>query len=144
LADRRLLRHWKQNLRSKTFVGTSENALHIQIWTARIAILPLRYLQMRVRYGWSLSSLVALLRPQLFVCRDLQAWLDDPSTLHLPWLACTLTSWQGNFSLQFRAAQAQPESPNTPIAPTNTFFSNRTTVHSGQFAQSCGMPCPYQ
>ena len=27
----------KQNLRIKTFVGTSENALYIQIWTALIA-----------------------------------------------------------------------------------------------------------
>ncbi len=29
----------KQNLRIKTFVGTSSNALQIQIWTALIALL---------------------------------------------------------------------------------------------------------
>jgi IS4 transposase len=29
----------KQNLKVKTFVGTSENALYIQIWTALIAML---------------------------------------------------------------------------------------------------------
>ncbi len=68
----------KQNLRIKTFVGTSANALHIQIWTALIAMLLLKYLQLRARYGWSLSNLVALLRQQLFVYRDLQAWLDEP------------------------------------------------------------------
>jgi hypothetical protein len=68
----------KQNLRIKTFVGTSANALHIQIWTALIAMLLLRYLQLRARFGWSLSNLVALLRQQLFVYRDLQAWLDHP------------------------------------------------------------------
>jgi Domain of unknown function (DUF4372)/Transposase DDE domain len=71
-------RYLKQNLRIKTFVGTSANALHIQIWTALIAILLLKYLQLRARYGWSLSNLVALLRQQLFVYRDLQAWLDQP------------------------------------------------------------------
>ena len=71
-------RYLKQNLRIKTFVGTSANALHIQIWTALIAMLLLKYLQLRARYGWSLSNLVALLRQQLFVYRDLQTWLDTP------------------------------------------------------------------
>jgi hypothetical protein len=71
-------RHLKQNLRIKTFVGTSANALYIQIWTALIAMLLLKYLQLRARYGWSLSNLVALLRQQLFVYRDLQTWLDEP------------------------------------------------------------------
>jgi hypothetical protein len=71
-------RHLKQNLRIKTFVGTSANALHIQIWTALIALLVLKYLQLRASFGWSLSNLVALLRQQLFVYRDLWDWLDDP------------------------------------------------------------------
>jgi hypothetical protein len=68
----------KQNLRIKTFVGTSPNALPIQIWTALIALLVLKYLQLRARFGWSLSHLAALLRQQLFVYRDLFAWIDEP------------------------------------------------------------------
>ena len=68
----------KQNLRIKTFVGTSSNALQIQIWTALIALLLLKYLQLRARFGWSLSNLAALLRQQLFVYRDLFAWIDEP------------------------------------------------------------------
>jgi hypothetical protein len=68
----------KQNLRIKTFVGTSSNALQIQIWTALIALLVLKYLQLRARFGWSLSNLAALLRQQLFVYRDLFAWIDQP------------------------------------------------------------------
>jgi len=68
----------KQNLRIKTFVGTSANALKIQIWTALIAMLLLKYLQLRATYGWSLSNLVALLRQQLFVYRDLFVWLNQP------------------------------------------------------------------
>jgi hypothetical protein len=57
-------------------VGTSENALQTQIWTALIAMLLIKYLQLRARFGWSLSNLVALLRQQLFVYRDLSsgAW----------------------------------------------------------------------
>lgn len=68
----------KQLLRVKTFVGTSANALKTQVWTALIAALILKYLQLRSSFGWSLSNLVALLRQQLFVYRDLHRWLDDP------------------------------------------------------------------
>ena len=68
----------KQNLKIKTFVGTSPNAVRIQIWTALMAILLLKYLQMRSRLVWSLSNLLALLRLNLFVHRDLWAWVDQP------------------------------------------------------------------
>jgi IS4 transposase len=68
----------KQNLKIKTFLGTSANAVNTQIWTALIAILILRYLQLKATFGWSLSNLTALLRHQLFVYRDLFAWLNDP------------------------------------------------------------------
>ena len=68
----------KQSLRIKTFVGTSANALKTQIWTALIAMLVLKYLKLKSSYGWSLSNLVALLRQQLFVYRDLWTWLNDP------------------------------------------------------------------
>ena len=68
----------KQNLKIKTFVGTSANAVRIQIWTALIAILVLKYLKMRSRIHWSLSNLLALLRLNLFVHRDLWAWVDEP------------------------------------------------------------------
>jgi Sec-independent protein secretion pathway component TatC len=49
-----------------------------QIWTALIAMLILKYLQLRSRFSWSLSNLIALLRHQLFVYRDLFTWLDAP------------------------------------------------------------------
>jgi IS4 transposase len=65
-------------LRIKTFVGTSANAVLVQIWTALIAMLLLRWLQMRSSFGWSLLNLVALLRQQVFVYRDLLVWLDHP------------------------------------------------------------------
>lgn len=68
----------KQNLKIKTFVGTSSNALMIQIWTALTAILILKYLKFRSRFGWSLSNLVAMLRYNMFAYKDLWAWLDNP------------------------------------------------------------------
>jgi hypothetical protein len=73
-----LFKALKQNLRIKTFVGTSSNALHIQIWTALIAMLILRYLQLKSQFGWSLSNLLAMLRFNLFTYRDLWTWLDNP------------------------------------------------------------------
>lgn len=75
----------KQNLRIKTFVGTSANAVRIQVWSALITILLLKYLQFKSRCAWALSHLVALLRWNLFSYRDLWTWLDQP--LHTPPLA---------------------------------------------------------
>jgi len=68
----------KQNLKVKTFVGTSANALKLQLWTALIAMLLLKYMQLRAQFAWSLSNLVALLRMNLFTHRDLWAWLEQP------------------------------------------------------------------
>jgi hypothetical protein len=68
----------KQNLRVKAFVGTSENALYIQIWTALITMLLIKYMQFKSKMNWSLSNLVAFLRWNLFTYRDLWDWLDDP------------------------------------------------------------------
>ena len=68
----------KQSLKIKTFVGTSANAVKTQVWTALIAMLVVKYLQLKSSFKWSLSNLVALLRQQLFVYRDLYQWLDEP------------------------------------------------------------------
>jgi len=68
----------KQTLRVKTFVGTSENAVKTQVWTALIAMLLLKYLQLKSSWRWSLSNLAAMLRFNLLSYRDLWAWLDDP------------------------------------------------------------------
>ncbi|MDT8379894.1 MAG: IS4 family transposase [Desulfotignum sp.] len=68
----------KQNLRIKTFVGTNENALHIQIWTALIAMLLIKFLQLKSTFQWSLSNLVAFLRWNLFLYKDLWEWINKP------------------------------------------------------------------
>jgi len=68
----------KQNLKIKTFVGTSKNALMTQIWTALIALLLLRWLHYISRAGWSFSNLAAMLRMNLFTYMDLLEWIEDP------------------------------------------------------------------
>jgi hypothetical protein len=68
----------KQNLTVKSFVGTSENALRIQIWTALIAMLLLKWLHHLSKANWSLSNLASMLRLNLFTYRELTKWLHNP------------------------------------------------------------------
>lgn len=70
----------KQLLHIKSFIGTSENAVMIQIWTAMITILILKVLKATARYRWHLSNLVGFIRLNLFVKIELQHWLDTPFT----------------------------------------------------------------
>jgi hypothetical protein len=68
----------KQNLKIKSFVGTSENAVQIQIWTALITILLLTFLKMKAKYKWHLSNLITFIRLNLFVKIDLWEWINQP------------------------------------------------------------------
>jgi len=68
----------KQNLKVKTFVGTSENALRTQIWTALTALLLLKWMHHLSKANWSLSNMASMLRMNLFTYRDLRKWIDDP------------------------------------------------------------------
>jgi len=68
----------KQLLKIKSFLGTTANAVLIQIWTALITIVILKYLKACARYRWCLSNMVAFLRLNLFVKFDLRKLLDAP------------------------------------------------------------------
>ena len=68
----------KQNLKIKSFVGTSENAVQIQIWTALITILLLTFLKVKAKYKWHMSNLITFIRLNLFVKIDLWVWVDQP------------------------------------------------------------------
>jgi hypothetical protein len=68
----------KQQLKIKTFVGTSFNAVMIQIWTAMTTILLLKYLRQKAKYNWSMSNLIAFLRMSLFLKLCLDQWLEKP------------------------------------------------------------------
>lgn len=71
-------KHLKQRLKVTSFVGTSENAVYIQIWTALIGILLFKYIQKKAKYDWNLSNLVNFIRLNIFVKIDLWKWADDP------------------------------------------------------------------
>lgn len=73
----------KQLLHIKSFIGTSENAVMTQIWTALITILILKALKAQSQFDWHLSNLVAFIRLNLFVKIDLQKWLDKPFEGHI-------------------------------------------------------------
>ncbi len=62
----------------KTFIGTNENALLIQIWTAMIALVLIKWMHFTSKWNWSLANLASLTRMNLFTYRDLREWLDDP------------------------------------------------------------------
>lgn len=51
---------------------------HIQIWTALIGILLIKYLQFKSRFQRSLSNLSPFLRWTLFTYRHLWDWIDHP------------------------------------------------------------------
>ena len=72
----------KQLLHIKSFIGTSQNAVMIQIWTALITILMLKALKAMAKFNWHLSNLVAFIRLNLFVKINLQDWLDKPFEEH--------------------------------------------------------------
>lgn len=71
-------KHLKQLFKVKTFIGTSPNAVRIQMWTSMITMLLLKYLKHKAKYNWHLSNLVRFLRINLFVKIDLWKWLNKP------------------------------------------------------------------
>ena len=86
-------REIKQLLNIKSFIGTTENAVMIQIWTALITILILKAMKAMAKFNWHLSNLVAFIRLNLFVKIDLQLWLDKPFEENIP--ATTMNKLQG-------------------------------------------------
>lgn len=73
-------RNLKQLLRIKSFVGTTRNAVEIQIWTALITMLLLCWLKHTAKYKWALANLVVSLRLNTFTKIDLEKWLNEPFT----------------------------------------------------------------
>ncbi len=108
----------KQHLKVKTFIGTSENALRIQIWTALIALLLLKHLHHLSKFGWSMSNLATMLRLNFFTYRLLLDWLHDPFG-HPPdiwiWTASKgVANGRGNLVLKIGDLPLQP-----PVTSTN-------------------------
>ncbi len=68
----------KQQLKVKSFVGTSRNALLSQLWVALITYLLLSYLKFKSRFAWSIYTLCSILPTNLFARRNLWDWLNAP------------------------------------------------------------------
>jgi len=61
----------KQNLKIKTFLGTSKNAVLTQIWTAMIYYLLLAYIKYQTKYKHSLLHLTRVIKECLFKRADI-------------------------------------------------------------------------
>ena len=69
----------KQNLKIKSFLGTSKNAVMTQIWIALCVYLLLAFLKFQSKLYKSMSQILRLLNLNLFEKRDLMALLrGDP------------------------------------------------------------------
>ena len=68
----------KQQLKVKSFVGTSQNALLSQLRVALVAYLLLSYLKFKSKFAWSIYTLCSILPTNLFSKRNLWDWLDAP------------------------------------------------------------------
>ena len=68
----------KQNLKIKSFLGTSKNAMMSQIWVAMIAYLLLSYMKFLSSFKWTINKLMGVLPVILFSRKDLWAWLNEP------------------------------------------------------------------
>jgi len=75
----------KQNLKIKSFVGTSKNAVMTQIWIAMCVYLLIAFLKFQSALTKSMQQLLRLLQLNLFDKRDLMALLrGDPPDDRLP------------------------------------------------------------
>ena len=76
----------KQNLRIKTFLGTSKNAVMAQIWTAMIYYLLLSYIKFMTKAGLSLMSMARRVKDGLMMRMDLMELLclSPEESLHPP------------------------------------------------------------
>ena len=67
----------KQNLKVKSFVGTSRNAVMTQLWIAMCMYLLVSHLKFASRLGWSRAEILRLLQLNLFERRPLDDLLGN-------------------------------------------------------------------
>ena len=73
----------KQNLKIKSFIGTSKNAVMTQIWIAMCVYLLLAFIKFQSRMNKTMQQILRLLQLNLFEKRDLMALLrGDPHNLN--------------------------------------------------------------
>lgn len=80
----------KQNLKIKSFIGTSRNAVLAQLWVAMITYLLLAYLKFLSSISWAIGQLHTLVSHILFLKKDLWVWLNKPFEASHPLVPKTL------------------------------------------------------
>lgn len=68
----------KQNLKIKTFLGTSANAVLTQVWIALCVYLLLAYLRFKAKLGSSMQQILRVLQLNLFARRNLIELFKPP------------------------------------------------------------------
>lgn len=74
-----LFKRLKQNFPLKYFLGESQNAIEIQIWTALIAQLILLVIKGRTKRKWAFSNMASFIRNHALTYINLFKFLDDPN-----------------------------------------------------------------
>ncbi len=74
----------KQNLKIKTFLGTSANAVLTQVWIAMCVYLLLSFLKFKAKLGISITNILRLLHLNLFSRRSLEELLKPPDKYEQP------------------------------------------------------------
>ena len=72
----------KQNLKIKTFLGTSRNAVMTQIWIALITMLILSYMKFLAKLGQSIMQIQRLLQLNLFKRQNMWELFYPPIKMH--------------------------------------------------------------
>jgi len=72
----------KQNLKVKSFIGRSENAVRIQIWTAAIAYLVMEYLRFRSRSTLSLIEVFRIIGANILSDRSIDELIIIQTRAH--------------------------------------------------------------
>lgn len=83
----------KQNLKVKTFLGTSDNAVLTQLWIALCVYLILSFLKFKAKLGISISQILRVLQLNLFDRRSVWELLRPPDEVH-PVVSPQLLMWK--------------------------------------------------
>ena len=90
---RQLFFKWiKQNLKVKTFFGTSRNAVLTQLWIALCVYLLLSFLKFKAKLGASLAKILRVLQLNLFERRTLMDLLKPPD-IRQPIVSPQISMW---------------------------------------------------
>ena len=73
-----MFKRLKQNFPLKYFLGDSQNAIEIQIWTALIIQLLMLVVQRKIKRKWAYSNMVSVVRFHLMTYINLFKFLENP------------------------------------------------------------------